>query len=271
MPTSQNREQIILTMLTLKDNDPSLTIPQIRERIKEAFGEEITQSFAQKNLVKYKGCTSMNQVWQRKEDLRLGHYKPEEHNDPTPPPIQDPEHEPEPEEIPGPEQPIPDEVQKEIEKLTPPEEIHPKPVEQPIEGNIVEEENNESFEVTDISEKSDEPVNTISYRPTSPRNPLELTNEYSQIIPNNAYEEILIHTCNNIIRYITQNPDVILKLIQPTIQTTTDNLNVNDIPFIQKDLSATLNKILESCINHQVDKNIANSNIDPNLNSKTEK
>lgn len=67
---TENKAAIILEMLTHKRQVPDSTITTTRRHIKEQFGQEVSQSFAQKNLIKYRGCKNINEVHQREEDLK---------------------------------------------------------------------------------------------------------------------------------------------------------------------------------------------------------
>ena len=62
---TENREEIIVEMLQLKVNNNDLTEVEIQTGIKKLFGQEVSRSFVNQNLQKYKECKSITDIKQQ--------------------------------------------------------------------------------------------------------------------------------------------------------------------------------------------------------------
>ena len=60
----ENREKIILFALVLREEQEE-SIPKIRSKIEIQFKTPVSQSFMQKNLLKYKGCRTIEDMEER--------------------------------------------------------------------------------------------------------------------------------------------------------------------------------------------------------------
>ena len=63
----ENKEEIILFALPLKAAGE--TIPKIRAKVEIEFKTPVSQSFMQKNLLKYEGCTTKEEMRERDKEL----------------------------------------------------------------------------------------------------------------------------------------------------------------------------------------------------------
>ena len=69
----ENREEIILFALKLREDEEE-SIPKIRSKVEIKFKKPVSQSFMQKNLLKYKGCRTTEDMKER--DKQKGSNEP---------------------------------------------------------------------------------------------------------------------------------------------------------------------------------------------------